>query len=170
MTQPKYRSPLLNSRFQTVFCKESHRCTIATIFDKLVGEYVTILAKVTQLNDPTTVCTGKTKRDADATGSIRFMLWEDQVNLLAMGKSYKFVNTEVALFRGMKYLSHLRENASILPAPEVDIGTDTPEDLRLEPPKQTHVVVGVYSLISCNSCVSCKGKVESNTPLIWNLH
>jgi hypothetical protein len=87
---------------------------------------VTIIAKVTQLNDPTKVCTGKTKRDttvADASGCIRFILWENQVDLLDLDHSYKITNAEVSAFRDTKYLSYPRENASISDSstPDVDI-------------------------------------------------
>ena len=76
-----------------------------------------------------------------------------------MGHSYKLINAEVSVFRGAKYLSYPRENASILPVPDVDTGSTQvgdSEDLHLEPPKHTYEVVGVTSLMSYNSCVSCQ--------------
>ena len=116
---------------------ESPLCTVATIYDKPVGELVTVIAKVTQLKDPTKVRTGKTKRDAtlaDASGCIRLTLWENQLKMLDLGHSYKIINAEVSAFRGTKYLSYPRENASISSAPDVDIGSITVEDLHVEPP------------------------------------
>lgn len=131
------KSPTKFSIPDSVLRGESPECTIAAINEKAVGEHVTILAKVTHLNDPTKVRTGKTKRDAiiaDSTGSIQFTLWEDQINFLVMGHSYKLINAKVSVFRGAKYLSYPRENASILPAPDVDTGStqvDDSEDLHL---------------------------------------
>ena len=162
------KSPTKFSIPDSVLQGESSLCTIATIYDKPIGEHVTVIAKVTQIKDPTKVRTGKIKRDAtltDASGSIRFTLWENQLDLVDLDNSYKIINAEVSAFRGTKYLSYPRENASISSAPDVDVGSTT-EDLHVEPPQHTYIIVGVSGLLSYDACVSCKGKVESNTPLI----
>ena len=64
-----------------------------------IGEHVTIFAKVTQIKDPTKVHTGKIKRDAtltDASGSIGFILWENQLDLVDLDNLYKIINAEVS--------------------------------------------------------------------------
>ena len=115
---------------------ESPLCTVSTIYDKPVGEYVTVITKVTQLKDPTKVRTRKTKRDAtlaNASGCIQFTLWENQLDMLHLGHSYKINNAEASAFRGTKYLSYPKENASISSAPDVDTESTTVY-LHVEPP------------------------------------
>ena len=136
-TQVK-KSPSKFSVPDHVLKGEAKQCTIDAIRKGNNNQKVTTVAKVVKVYQPTTVSTGKTKQDttlADATGTIRFTLWEKDVHSLEEGHSYRLVNVIIRSFKGTNYLSLPPDGATVQPTAEVDTGeTDIAEQSILQQP------------------------------------
>ena len=88
------------------------KINLSEISDLTSSQVVSVVAKVTQADEPTTITTKSdntlTKQDvhiADATGSTRLVLWENDVSSVEVDRSYAFTNVSVKEYSEEKFLS-----------------------------------------------------------------
>ncbi len=124
--------------------------------------------KVIKAKEPTVVKSlGKRVQDiivADATGTSRCTIWENDVGSLSEGKSYELKRFIIREFENKKYLSKGQEGSF----KEIkDIG---PTEIYMEPVTEFTIekaeIVAVQQLDKFRSCLRCKARVE---PLRNNL-
>ena len=108
----------------------------------------------------------------DATGFMRFTIWENEIGKVEKGGSYKLAGVLVREYNGRKYLSTSLENSSIQPI--YDIGPVVPDDHygfdvddinigKLADQLQDVKVVGVIYLDDHKKCLKCASKVVGVT-------
>ena len=92
---------------------------------------VSTTIKVLHLEDPITVSGNKCKQDvtiADATGTARLTLWEDDIGKLVQNSCYSLSNVMVRTFRQTKYLTMPKEGSTITLSPDIgDVNEEPPE-------------------------------------------
>ena len=113
---------------------------------------------------------GLTKQEckvADATGTIRIVLWEKKISCLQEDRCYKVENVHVKEFQGKKYLS-VPDKCTIEDIDEIDDVAEMDSDD--ERPTAATVVEGVVkAVLSCEeyiSCVNCSSKITSSSELV----
>lgn len=114
---------------------EARSFSLKTISTMSNNDKVTTTVKCVKVDNPTKLNTGKVKQDtiiADSTGTIRLTLWEEDVNKIEEGKSYKLINMLVRCFKGCNYLS-FPTDGRLAPTEDMDIG-DT--DIQHNTPKE----------------------------------
>lgn len=128
---------------------------------------LSVLGRVTFQGDQETIITknkGKTLRKQDAlftdnTGSIRIVLWEDDIHKINSGQSYKLTNVGVKKFQDTNYLT-LNKQSQIASTNQPIIRDDAPVQNNLKevlcPPK------GIKAINVYKSCANCKSKVVPN--------
>ena len=91
-------------------CFQFHR--LYNCRNKVIGRFqisYTFVAKVLQVNERIQVKPLLEKQDvtlSDHTGTIRFTLWQNDIDSLKIDTSYKFVNLSVQSYMNVKYLTH----------------------------------------------------------------
>ena len=133
-------------------------------------ERVTVTVKVSDVDSPSEVKGGKKKQDiiiTDATAVARFTVWEDDINRLQQGKSYKLTDVLVREYNSKKYLSTALENTTIQEV--TDIGQvidpneeDVDKNLGVTQTIENVRVVGVVFLKEYYKCLKCSSKVISS--------
>ena len=128
---------------------------------------ITVTAKVVYVNPPVTVTGGKRKQDfilADTTATTRLTLWEDKIDSLTLGKSYRLTNAVVRTWSNSTYLSLPREGSSIEQVPDIgDVADFDSEEEQIQE-LRSPIIIAVPLFNTYKSCVSCKARVESTTP------
>lgn len=98
----------------------------------------------------------------DKNGSIRIVLWQDNIDKLMEGKSHRIQNVLLRQYEGIKYLSF--SESAVLEEIE-DIG-DVISDEDLQPCEDAQTAEGetvaVLAIDMYTSCISCNGKVKKN--------
>lgn len=132
---------------------------------------ITVDIKVIDVHDPITVNGGKQKQDviiADATATAKVTLWEKSIDLLVPGHSYTLKNFAVREYNAVKYLSMPREDAEIIPIPDIgDVAeVETESDIEHEQVMEyfNPQIIGVPYLDKYKACIKCKARVEPLTP------
>ena len=102
---------------------------------------------------------------ADHTAVYRRVVWENHIEMIKDGKSYKFGNVTVRTFNAAKYIS-LGENCVIEEIDDIEnvIDDEVPED----GVRRANVVKAdiVGNVDTYKSCRSCNGKIiESDAPI-----
>ena len=112
----------------------------------------------------------KIKQDviiADSTGSAKVTFWEDNVDTLTEGVSYRLENFVVREYQTMKYLAMSKaqgSKATTIPDLNV-IGADDPvAEMDNSSTIQGVQVIGVSILDRYKACMQCKARVEPSTP------
>lgn len=142
--------------------------TIEEVKHQLPFQRVTVKAKVVDIGDSSSLFDGRTVQNiviADITASIRISLWQEFVNTVTLGKSYKFTNVTVKAFDGMNTLFTPKQEATIELIEDLEgIQVQSPTSKSLKSAR----IVAVNSLVSKRSCVACnKGEILSEEdPLI----
>lgn len=124
---------------------------------------VSIRVKVIFVNDPEEVKRGLTKQECvigDATGRCKVILWEDNVDLLVEGASYKMSGLMVRVYRGKKYLSIPRENFEVVSIDDIGCVEECESEDEEKREMKGGVVVGVKFFDVYSGCYACKGKVQ----------
>ena len=138
-----------------------------TLADTEVWEKVSVNVKVVEVKEVFQLH-DRVKQDvivADQTGAVRVCLWEDHVHCMEKKKCYSLKNFVVREFQSTKYLSMPKEGTEIVEIDDIgdvakDFGSSEEEILVL----QNVTVVGVPYLGSYKACLSCKARVEPQTP------
>jgi ssDNA-binding replication factor A large subunit len=78
-------------------------------------DLVNVEVKVSQVNPPCTVPTGKLKQDlivADSTGTIKLTIWGNEVGKYEIDSSYQLQQMSIRTYNGYKYLNFPKEGGS----------------------------------------------------------
>lgn len=100
-------------------------------------------------------------------GAAKLTLWENYVHKLDEDCSYTLKNFVVREYQEKKYLSMPRDGSEVFPLDDIgdtqDIDSDSDTDL---PGLQCAdaVVIGVPQLDTYKACLTCKARVEPQTP------
>lgn len=132
------------------------------------NQHVTTTFKVIEMEPPETITrSGKTlqKKDCtigDATGRSRLVLWEQNISMFDIGKSYKVDGLTVRMYQDEKYLSVSNE-VNIQPVSDIgEIATEIEQKPGIH--HQNAVlegeIVGVLSTDQYLSCLNCKAKIN----------
>ena len=127
-------------------------------------ERVTVAVKVSGVDSPSEVKGGKKKQDivvADATAVVRFTVWEDHIDTLHLGKSYKLTDVLVREYNSNKYLLTAFENTIIEEVTDIGqvIEDDVDKNLGVTQAIDNVCVVGVIFLDEHYKCLKCSSKV-----------
>jgi hypothetical protein len=129
---------------------------------------VTVDIKVMNAKAPVYVTGEKLKQDiiiADETGTAKVTLWEKHVQSLQNSKSYTLKNFTVREYSSKKYLSMPREGASITNIADIGEVEDSLSDTECEIFELHNAqITGVQQLDSYNACLTCKARVEPESP------
>lgn len=134
------------------------------IADLDIYERVTVVGKISEVDEVVETKTGKEKQDAvivDETGRATCTMWEDQVGKLEIGNSYKLKGMSIREYNGQKYLSSSFGATLIEPVTDighvnaVDDGTGTLLSDTLKDAK----IVAVPTLEECKKCMHCSHKL-----------
>ena len=144
----------------SVFCKPRENVvTLEEVCGLGKGEVVAVRAKVLKEEDATEVKKGLVKQEywiVDCSGSCKIVVWQDNVGVFVVGKSYKLCGLIVRTFKDKKYLSVPSEGFTAM----VIDAVESVEEEATER-KYTQVYVeGVKSIERFSSCYSCSGKVN----------
>ena len=150
-----------------------HLQEINEIDDISVNTKVTVTVKVIDVGEPTTVHRKDNQKPlqhqdcivADATGSCRVVLWQDDMNKFKLNNSYKLNNVTVRLFDGRKYLSVPSDSVieGIANIGEVDNSEIMPS---IQAKSFAGEIVGVLSVDIYRSCLNCSSKLAGETKAI----
>ena len=97
-------------------CKRRFRSCLSEISSCGNFDPVNVQGKVTKVNGPMSVHTGKKKQDvviADSSASAKLTIWEEMIGSIIEGTSYKFSNVFVLEYAGLKSLSFPKEGGNI---------------------------------------------------------
>ena len=148
---------------------------IAEAYNVRVGQTVTVKGKVVKMIEAETVYSkGKEKilkkqeiMIAEKDSSIRGVLWESQVDVLTLEKTYIFKNARVLQYNDSKYLSF--PDNSFEPTDDVEV-LDFEEEMTEFSMSQPTIVVAeivevnrVEKYISCRNCSSKVNKKTEHT-------
>ena len=134
---------------------------IDQIQNKPTYDKINVTTKVITTFDPVKVSLAHTKQDiiiADATGVIKPTSWNEDINKLEDGESYKFPKLQIKSFRNTQFLSTTREGFQVTKIPDIgNVANTTPEiDYgRIEQAK----IVGVNDINKMVMCVKCTKKI-----------
>ena len=128
---------------------------------------ITVKALVKEVEEPQTVGGGKIKQGAllcDSTGSATITLWEGDVGMLIVGKSYQLNRVIIRRFLGQYHLSMPPSGAT---AEEIDdlenvIATSTSITKKEDHELMTNVTVAGVQLENLHTCVSCKAELTTS--------
>ena len=143
--------------------------SLGNILDLPPYDRVTVRVKVFNVDDIVEVAGGKNKQDIDvrdATGIMKFTVWEKDIGKLQKGRSYKLGGVVVREYNANKYLSTSLDTSIIEEIP--DIG-DFADDYHLaESPISVldqlddTQVIGVIYLEHQLKCLNCGYKVSAS--------
>ena len=141
-------------------------------------QQVTVKAKVQQVYQPKTVGNGKRKQDvilADATGCTQLTLWQEDIDRLATGNSYKLSGVVVRCFNDRFYISVPKRESTIeeIEALESVYTCDQYADYLVDSAlsRETSVseqkteiftaeILAVHSLVTYLACLHCSAKIH----------
>ena len=128
---------------------------------------VTLEVKVMKVNEQITVPTGKIKQDviiADHTGSTTLTLWQNDINLLVQGNSYKLNRMQVHTYLSKKLLTLPLSGGTIEQIDEIqNIELLQPIDEAEEDTQLLNAtIIAVNELQTITSCIHCKKNFESS--------
>lgn len=124
---------------------------------------IIVQAKVLTVQEPLEVKPSLLKQDviiADATGTIRLTVWQQDTNQLCIGKSYVFDKVTVRSYDGSKYLTPPKSGWSYKTCDDIGSVEDEPETLRDRNEIGDAIVDGVLHIASNPSCKTCKANVD----------
>lgn len=135
-----------------------------------VKQDVELMCKVVKVNDVSSVKRSGDGKElkkqevmvGDETGTCRLVLWEDDVDSLEEGKTYRLIDVGVRSFDGMKYLcytakSEKEEAVKDLDVNEELVGGEDSEDVGRSISGEVTAVISTAEYYSCKFCCS---KVE----------
>ena len=130
---------------------------------------VSMNVKVIELKTPTYVTGEKMKQDviiADSTGNAKLTLWEKDVNSLDLVQSYSLCNFTVREYHSKKYLSMPKEGYEIRKISDIGTVNEDPLDESEREVMELHnaQIIGVPQLDSYKSCLTCKARVDPESP------
>ena len=129
---------------------------------------VSVAVKPIKVSAPEMV-SDKSKQDvyvADATGSMRLTLWQDDINKLDVNKSYLLKNVAVRSYQKVKYLSFPKEDVTIEEVSDLGDVCDLEQETVTDPSRRELndvEVLLVLNLQSYPACITCKAKVETTS-------
>ena len=143
--------------------------SIENVLEMPVDQSIAVIGKVVRVQPAVAVTSkhhGKPLHKQDCTirdkkGSIRIVLWQDNIDKLMEGKSYRIQNVLLRQYEGIKYLS-FSESAVLQEIEDIgDVISD--EDLQSCEDAQTAEgeIVAVLAVDMYTSCISCNGKVKN---------
>ena len=134
-------------------------------------QVISVRIKVGSVGDVVSVPSHDKKLDkqecvvADATGSCKVVLWNDNLHIFQVGSSYQLDGVYVCQYQGKKYLSLARENFHMSDIDDIEVNApDTPVSITRSLTDCT--IVGVKSLDSFPACYSCHSKVLPTTHIL----
>ena len=93
---------------------------------------------------------------ADKTDYIDLTIWNEQINIITTGASYKFINCTVRIFQDEMSITTNPASKIVKVENAVDI-----------PPKQEEIVnIEAAEVSSSNRCLFCKGDIACNMQLL----
>ena len=129
---------------------------------------VSVTVKVIDCKSPCYVAGEKLKQDitiADETANAKLTVWEDYVEKLELSKSYSLRSFTVREYASNKYLSMPKEGFEVEAIDDIGaVDDDIPsvsENLMMLKSAQ---IIGVPQLDSYKSCLTCKARVEPDSP------
>lgn len=132
-------------------------------------DQISVKVKVLKIDDPVTVNGGLTKQDviiSDNTGTVKFTIWEDVVNLLEVGQSYHLKNVVVREYMNQKYISMSKTSSEIgilnddigpvIEDQDIQTMFNASDETRFE----STDIIGVQNIDTCKMCINCKVPVN----------
>ena len=139
------------------------------------NQNITVSGKVSKVGDTTEITSKNTskhlmKQDCslkDCKGSVRIVLWENDIGKLTEDTSYKLENVLLREYGGTKYLS-VSENTIITEVSDIgDIIDSDSEDEQIEGRKCIEgEITAISNTTEYYSCINCNAKVNSVNELI----
>ena len=121
------------------------------------GTKVTVKATIVSLAPVRAVSTGKVQDViiSDPSGTVNLSVWEDNVNKLEVGKTYKFSSVYVRSYQGVKSITLSRQSTY-----ETIEGGNiiTVDEIETEELQQAQIIGSQHFMIHV-SCVNCSGKL-----------
>lgn len=130
--------------------------------------FITIEVKVRSVKEPIFIeSKGLTCQEitvADQSGAARLSVWENEINTLKQGESYRLENVAVREYVGKKFVSTSIKGSIIKPIEDIgQIDDETEVETSADATPGKHLkevkVVGLLKFESCNACFKCKGKI-----------
>ena len=123
---------------------------------------ICVRVKIMAVKESETVRNALVKQDcivADASQAVSlYILWEENINCLEEGVSYKLSGLIVRTYNGKKYLSMPKDSSFDFEIID-DVGATEEKGVEEEGKMKGVVVIGVKYFDAYNACYSCKGKV-----------
>ncbi len=156
------KSPTKFSVPENMILQQGKKLNIEQIHAVEDFQKVSVAIKAIKVTQPELV-SDKTKQDvyvADATGSIRLTLWQEDINKLDVNQSYLLKNVNVRSYQKLKYLSFPKNDATIEEISDLEDVCDLEQEIVTDPELHNVEVLLVLNLQSYRACIACKAKVE----------
>ena len=126
---------------------------------------VDLKVKISQVNPPCTVPTGKLKQDlivADSTGTIKLTLWGNEVGKYDIDSSYQLQQMSIRTYNGYKYLNFPKEGGSSTKIGDIGDVANITDNSQHTSSSDIHnaTVGGVSRLFKYKCCIKCRSKAE----------
>lgn len=122
---------------------------------------MTVTVKVTEIQEPELINKGKQKQQvniADANGSARVILWEQDIGKLKVHQSYCLSRLIVRSYKGTTYLSFPSNGATINEVNDIGDGLD--HESSADEENEAVTIVAVTNLQVQHTCLVCKATIK----------
>ena len=143
--------------------------TLSQLLTTQAFQRVSVNIKVIAVKTPIYVAGERKKQDiiiADDTSNGKLTLWEEHVNTLEVDESYSLRNFVVREYASKKYLSMPKDGSQIVSIDDIGAvdNESTSESERELLEIHNAQIIGVPQLDSYKACLTCKARVEPESP------